>query len=309
MPTESSDTSDPFESFFDGPPRRYLYDAIALALREDGPDLTSNAVFSAEETLDAEIIAKQDLVVAGLPLIPIILQEALPEKESVACTWEYHARDGDKVVSGTRLVTIHGGARRILKAERIILNFLCHLSGVATLTAEYVAMLEGTGITLLDTRKTLPGLRYPEKYAVLMGGAKNHRKNLAEVLMLKDNHNDMAGSITRAVNKLREAYAPCPPIEVECRNEAEVREAVACDVDWIMFDNMTPAQITKVLPLVPKHIATEVSGGVSRENIGPLAEAGRAGLTYISVGRLTHSAPVADCSMRIAKRNCHAPQS
>ena len=302
MPTDPSDPSDPFETFFDGPARRYLFDAIALALREDGPDLTSNAVFSPEETLDAEIIAKDNLVVAGLPLIPIILQEALSEKESAVCSWEYHVRDGQKVPAGTLLATIHGGARRILKAERIILNFLCHLSGVATLTSSYVAMLEGTGITLLDTRKTLPGMRYPEKYAVLMGGAKNHRKNLTEVLMLKDNHNDMAGSITRAVGKLREAYSPCPPIEVECRNEAEVREAVACDVDWIMFDNMTPAQITEVLALVPKHIATEVSGGVSQENIGALAAAGKAGLTYISVGRLTHSAPVADCSMRIVKR-------
>ena len=302
MPTESSDPADPFESFFDGPPRRYLFDAIALAFREDGPDLTSTAVFPAEETLDAEIIAKDTLVIAGLPLIPIILQEALSEKESAACTWECHAKDGDKVAAGTLLATIHGGARRILKAERVILNFLCHLSGVATLTSKYVGMLAGTGITLLDTRKTLPGLRYPEKYAVLMGGAKNHRKNLAEVLMLKDNHNDMAGSITLAVGKLREAYSPCPPIEVECRNEAEVREAVACNVDWIMFDNMTPAQVAEALALVPKHIATEVSGGVSQENIGNLAAAGKAGLTYISVGRLTHSAPYADCSMRIAKR-------
>lgn len=303
MPTESSDLADSFESFFDGPARRHLFDAIALALREDGPDLTSNAVFSPEETLDAEIVAKAGLVVAGLPLLPIILQEALPGKESAACTWECHVSDGDRVTAGTLLATVHGGARRIMKAERIILNFLCHLSGIATLTSQYVDMLAGTGITLLDTRKTLPGLRYPEKYAVLMGGAKNHRKNLAEVLMLKDNHNDMAGSITRAVDKLRAAYSPCPPIEVECRNEAEVREAVACNVDWIMFDNMTPAEIANALSLVPRHIATEVSGGVSRENIGELAAAGKAGLTYISVGRLTHSAPYADCSMRIAKRN------
>ncbi len=301
MSTETCDPADSFEVFFDGPARRYLYDAIAVALREDGPDLTSNAVFSPEETLDAEIVAKADLVVAGLPLIPIILQESLPEKHSATCTWQAHARDGDRVRAGTLLATIHGGARRILKAERIILNFICHLSGIATLTAQYVDMLAGTGITLLDTRKTLPGLRYPEKYAVLMGGARNHRKNLAEVLMLKDNHNDMAGSITRAVAKLREAYSPCPPIEVECRNETEVREAVACNVDWIMFDNMTPAEVTAALALVPKHIATEVSGGVSKENIGELAAAGRAGLTYISVGRLTHSAPYADCSMRIAK--------
>lgn len=293
---------DPFERFFDDHDvRRRLYDAIALALEEDGPDLTSNAVFGPEEILKAEIVAKDDLVLAGLPLISIILQESLPENESLTCTCELFAKDGDRVKKGDVLALVCGGARRILKAERIILNFLCHLSGVATLTSQYVDALAGTGVTLLDTRKTLPGLRYPEKYAVLMGGAKNHRKNLAEVLMLKDNHNDMAGSITRAVAKLREAYSPCPPIEVECRNEAEVREAVACNVDWIMLDNMTPEQVTEVLPLVPGHIATEVSGGVSLENIAGLAEAGKAGLRYISVGRLTHSAPAADCSMRIIK--------
>ena len=293
---------DSFAAFFDGSAQRHLYDAIALALREDGPDMTSNAVFGPEEILHAEIVAKSDTVLAGLPLIPIILQESLPEDESLPCTHEFFAKDGDSVIAGTVLAHIHGGARRILKAERIILNFLCHLSGIATLTRQYVDMLQGTGITLLDTRKTMPGLRYPEKYAVLMGGAKNHRKNMAEVLMLKDNHNDMAGSITNAVTKLRAAYAPCPPVEVECRNEAEVREAVACNVDWIMFDNMTIEEITAALPLVPKHIATEISGGVSLENIDVYAAAGKAGLTYISVGRLTHSAPSSDCSMRIIKK-------
>lgn len=301
MPTDPTDPSSSFEAFFDGHARRCLYDAIAMALQEDGPDLTSSAVFAPEEVLSAEIAAKDDMVLAGLPLIPIILQESLSEKESAACSCEIFIRDGQKARAGTVLAAIRGGARRMLKAERIILNFLCHLSGVATLTAKYVDALSGTGITLLDTRKTLPGLRYPEKYAVLMGGAKNHRKNLAEVLMLKDNHIDMAGSITRAVEKLRAAYSPCPLIEVECRNEAEVREAVACGVDWIMFDNMTPRQVADVLPLVPKHIMTEVSGGVSLGNIPDLAVAGKAGLTYISVGRLTHSAPAADCSMRIRR--------
>lgn len=294
-------TTDLFENFFDGNPRRYLFDAISLALREDGTDLTSSAVFAPEETLAAHIFAKADIVLAGLPLIPIILQESLPEKESALCSYEWFVNDGDRVKAGTVLCAIKGGARRILKAERIILNFLCHLSGVATLTATYAEALKGSGITLLDTRKTMPGMRYPEKYAVLMGGGKNHRNNLAEILMLKDNHNDMAGSITNAVAKLRQAYEDCPPIEVECRNEAEVREAVACNVDWIMFDNMTPAQITQALALVPDHIITEVSGGVSLENIHDFVEAGKAGLTYISVGRLTHSAPFANCSMRIAK--------
>lgn len=303
MQTDPADQSgsDPFEAFFESEARRYLYDIIALALREDGPDLTSGAVFGPEDLLSAEIVAKDDLVLAGLPLIPIILQESLPERESASCTYEYFAQDGDRVKNGAVFAAIRGGARRILKSERIILNFICRLSGIATLTARYAAMLKETGITLLDTRKTLPGMRYPEKYAVLMGGAKNHRKNLAEMLMLKDNHIDAAGSITNAVGKLRAACSPCPPIEAECRNEAEVREAVACGVDWIMLDNMTPDAIARALALVPKNIKTEISGGVSLDNINALASAGAAGLTYISVGRITHSAPAADCSMRIAK--------
>ncbi len=300
-PSYNTMPDDSFENFFDGEARRHLYAALTLALHEDGQDLTSSAVFNAAQTLSAHIVAKADAVVAGLPLVPIILAEALPEKESALCSCEFLAADGDRVVSGTTLVRMAGGARRILKAERVILNFLCHLSGIATLTARYVDALAGTGITLLDTRKTLPGLRYPEKYAVLMGGAKNHRRNLTELLMLKDNHIDMAGSITRAVAALRAAYAPCPPIEVECRTMDEVREAVACDVNWIMFDNMSPGQIQEALTLVPRRIATEISGGVDLDNIGRYAEAGRAGLTYISVGRLTHSAPFADCSMRITK--------
>ncbi len=292
---------DSFENFFDGESRRHLYDAITLALSEDGIDLTSNAVFNASQTLSAHIVAKGDAVVAGLPLIPIILAEALPETESAPCTCEIFAADGDKICAGTTLARLSGGARRILKAERVILNFLCHLSGIATLTARYIDALAGTGITLLDTRKTLPGLRYPAKYAVRMGGAKNHRRNLSEVLMLKDNHIDMAGSITRAVAALRAAHSPCPPIEVECRNLSEVREAVACDVDWIMFDNMTPEQVKEALALVPRRIFTEISGGVSLDNIRSFSEAGAAGLTYISVGRLTHSAPFADYSMRISR--------
>lgn len=296
-----SDPEDPFQEFFEGPARRHLFDAITLALCEDGTDYTSNAVFSPGDTLNAEIVAKQDMIPAGLPLIPIILQEALPETESLACECRFFARDGERVADGTVLAAVTGGARRILKAEGVILNFLSHMSGVATMTARYVDAISGAGVTLLDTRKTMPGMRYPEKYAVLMGGARNHRKNLTEILMLKSNHIDMAGSITGAVGKLREAHSPCPPIEVECRNETEVREAVACGADWIMFDNMTPGQIASALPLVPDTVTTVAAGGITLETIGLYAEAGKNRLTHISVGRLTHSAPAADCGMRIAR--------
>lgn len=290
-----------FDFFFDGEARRHLFGAITQALAEDGEDKTSDAVFGPEDALSACIVAKSDAVLAGLPLIPIILDETLPEKLSLPCETEIPFSDGERVQKGEVLARIRGGARRILKAERVILNFICHLSGIATLTARYVQELEGTGVTLLDTRKTLPGLRYPEKYAVLMGGAQNHRKNLEEMLMLKDNHIDRAGSITAAVEKLRETYAPCPPIEAECRNPAEVREAVALKVDRLMLDNMGPGELREALPLIPADIETEISGGVSLESIRSLALASGTRPTFISVGRLTHSAAYADFSMRIEK--------
>ena len=294
---------DTFEKIFDGEARRHLYDCITLALREDGPDLTSSAVFSPADTLVAHIRAKSDSILAGLPLLPIVLQEALPEKESLACVFECFKQDGDTIRAGDVIASIRGGARRILKAERVILNFICHLSGIATLTAKYVKELEGSGITLLDTRKTQPGVRYPAKYAVLMGGGRNHRRDLAEMLMLKDNHIDAAGSITRAVALLRDAYSPCPPIEVETRNMDEVREAIACGVDRIMLDNMNMDEMHAALLLVPESIETEISGGVTLESIHELARAGGKAPTFISVGRLTHSAPSADFSMRITKEN------
>ena len=190
------------------------------------------------------------------------------------------------------------------RAERVILNVVSHLCGIATLTRRYVQALEGTGVRLLDTRKTMPGLRYPDKYAVLCGGGHNHRRNLAEMLMLKDNHIDAAGSITGAVQALRARYNPCPPIEVECRNCDEVREAVACKVERIMLDNMSPDRLPEALELVPSSIETEVSGGVSLDTIRDYAMASpRRKPDFISVGRITHSAVTADLSMRIAKES------
>ena len=205
---------------------------------------------------------------------------------------------------GTVAVTLEGGARLLLRAERVILNFICHLSGIANLVKRYVDALDGTGVRLLDTSKTLPGLRYPEKYAVLVGGGCNHRKNLGEMLMLKDNHIDAAGGIAPAVAMLRGAYDPVPPIEVECRTEDEVRQAVECGVTRIMLDNMLdnggPGVMQQALSLVPESIEVEISGGVTLENIRMIAQTGASRKAdFISVGRLTHSAPAADFSMRI----------
>lgn len=282
-----------FEDFFQTEARMFMLATLRIALSEDGPDLTSQGLFEPTDMARAQIIAKEDTVVAGMPLIPLILEFGDQNKK---CEVYINVDDGDRVSEGALLAVMDGPAALILKAERVILNYISHLSGIATLTSKYVKALEGTKTTLLDTRKTLPGLRYPEKYAVLMGGAKNHRLNLVEMLMLKDNHIDRAGSITKAVEKLREKYEECPPIEVECRNQKEVLEAVETKVERIMLDNMTTEEAIDAIKLIPDSIETEISGNVTLENITELAKAGP---DYISVGRITHSAKSSDISMRI----------
>lgn len=290
-----------FDNFFSGGAGLHLMRAIRDSLTEDGPDLTSNAVFSANHALHAIIVAKEDTLLAGLPIIPLVLEESA-HLEPGDWSYTYHATEGAFLPAGTTVASLHGSARILLRAERIILNFICHLSGIANLTRAYVKALEGTDVRLLDTRKTLPGLRYPEKYAVLVGGGVNHRKNLSELLMLKDNHIDAAGGISQAVAALRKAYAPVPPIEVECRTLEEVAEAVACDVSRIMLDNMSAEKMREALNMTPASIEVEISGGVTLENIGKLARSGAdRKADFISVGRLSHSAPAADFSMRISR--------
>ncbi len=287
-----------FADFFSGARRARLLRTLDLALEEDGEDLTSLGVFAPEDGMNAVIVAKSDAVVAGLPLIPLIMERC----EHGAWTLHPGAAEGEYVKNGREIAQLGGSARGLLKAERIILNFLTHLSGIATLTRRYAQELEGTGTRLLDTRKTLPGLRGAEKYAVLAGGGRNHRMDLAEMLMLKDNHIDAAGSIARAVDMLRTRYgAACPPIEVECRNVDELARALACGVERVMLDNMDEAGLAEALPLIPPQVEAEVSGGVTLENIRRLALASPRRPDYISVGRITHSAPAADFSMRIRR--------
>ncbi|MFK4764951.1 carboxylating nicotinate-nucleotide diphosphorylase [Desulfobaculum sp. SPO524] len=282
-----------FDAFFQGHARTYLDRAISLALEEDGPDLTSKAVFTGNERAHSVIIAKEPTICAGLPLIPIVLS-ALEHETSHDVT--HFFADGDSVAPGTTVAEFTCAPAVAFKAERVILNFICHLSGIANLTRRYADALSGTRTILLDTRKTLPGLRYPEKYAVLLGGGKNHRMDLAEMLMLKDNHIDQAGGISPAVDALRKTYSPCPPIEVECRTLDDVTEAANLGVDRIMLDNMAPDTLREALERIPSGIESEVSGGV---NLSTIADIGRIGPDYVSVGRLTHSAPAADFSMRV----------
>lgn len=294
-----------FHDFFQGKAYDYLIESVDLALKEDAADLTSEGLFSAEDILVAEIYAKEPTLVAGLPMANIVLDRlaiALEEegKEFPPYTVDNLVREGSTVLRGGIVARMVGGAAFLLKAERVILNYITHLSGIANLTYRYVEVMGPTRTKLLDTRKTIPGLRYPEKYAVQIGGGLNHRIDLSEMLMLKDNHIDQAGSITKAVETLRETYGDaCPPIEVECRNQTEVTEAVMCKADRIMLDNMDVGSINRALKIIPPEIESEISGGVSYENIAELA---RCGADFISVGRLTHSAPTADFSMRIGRK-------
>ena len=273
----------PWATFFSGRGEVFLRRSVELALEEDGPDLTAEGLFSPTDPMRAVIRAKEDTLVAGLP----IMAEVFAAMRADTVRYTLLAEEGQRVPAMTEVAVMEGPAVVLLKAERVILNYVTHLSGIANLTARYVRELEGTGVRLLDTRKTTPCLRWPEKW------------DLTEMLMLKDNHIDAAGSIERAVQKLRAAYTPCPPIEVECRTLDHVREAVAARADRIMMDNMRPPLLGEALALVPAHIETEVSGGVTLENIGELARCSRRAPDFISVGRLTHSAVAADFSMTL----------
>ncbi len=279
-----------FEDFFQAEARMFLLATIRIALAEDGSDLTSQALFTENDMTQAMIVAKQDTIVAGLPIIPMVL-----EFGGESCQSHLNVDDGDRVSPGTMVAALQGPTQQLLKAERIIMNFLCHLSGIANTTAQYVEALKGTETKLLDTRKTLPGLRFPEKYAVLAGGGNNHRLTLSDMLMLKDNHIDRAGSISQAVDALLRTHTPCPPIEVECRTLEEVEEASQCDIKRIMLDNMDAETMKTALGIIPQKIETEISGNVTLENIREIAELGP---NFISVGKLTHSAPSSDFSMQ-----------
>lgn len=280
-----------FSNFFQKKALLCLHEIIDLAFDEDGEDLTSNAVFPLESLANACVIAKEDFIVAGLPIIKEILKRTSGESKIV-----FHTNEGSQVQTGSKLISIHGHTRKILKSERIILNMLSKLSGIASQTDKFCKQLSGSKVRLLDTRKTTPGLRYPEKYAVLVGGAENHRLNLQEMLMLKDNHIDHCGSITKAVNLLRKAYSPCPAIEVECRTINDVQEAVQAKVQRIMLDNMSHDEMQAALEFIPQSIESEISGRITLDNLKQTAELNP---DFISSGALTHSARSVDISMTI----------
>lgn len=280
--------------FFTPEASQLLQQSISLALEEDGPELTSKCIFNKDKVLTGIIRAKEKTIVTGLPLVALVLKQWGAPFTSAALVSE-----GSTVEAMTNVAEIVTTAEALLKTERVILNYITHLSGISNLTAQYVKELDGTGVKLLDTRKTLPGLRWVEKYAVQAGGGYNHRMNLTEMLMLKDNHIDAAGSIGKACEQLRQCYNPCPPIEVECRTLDDVRQALDAKADRIMLDNMSGQILHDALLLIPSTVEAEISGGVTLDNIRQLAVSSPRRPDFISVGRLTHSAKAADFSMTI----------
>ncbi|MBN1180392.1 MAG: quinolinate synthase NadA [Anaerolineae bacterium] len=267
---------------------------IDLALAEDiGPgDATSQAVLPPDLTLHGRVVAKAHGVVAGLPIAEAVFQRVDPALRFTPYVW-----DGDEVDPGTLIAEVTGPARSMLAAERTALNVLQHLSGIATLTRAFVDAVEGTGAAVLDTRKTHPGYRILEKYAVRMGGGQNHRMSLYDMMMIKDNHVDAAGSIAAAVERARAAH-PTLPIEVEVRTLDELRQALPLTLDRILLDNMDLDQMRAAVALAAGRTPLEASGGVTLERVAAIAATG---VDFVSVGALTHSAPALDISMKIAE--------
>lgn len=265
---------------------------ILQALREDisSEDVTTNAVMPESVPGQVELICKEDGIVAGLAVFARVFTLLDPATET-----EFFCQDGDVVKKGQKMGLVRGDIRVLLSGERTALNYLQRMSGIATYTRQVAELLEGTGIQLLDTRKTTPNNRIFEKYAVRVGGGGNHRYNLSDGVLLKDNHIGAAGSVRRAVEMAR-AYAPfVRKIEVEVENLDMLKEALEAGADIIMLDNMSPAEMKEAVRLTSGRAETECSGNITRENISNIAEIG---VDYVSSGALTHSAPILDISMK-----------
>ena len=265
---------------------------IRMALQEDitSEDVSTNAVMPTATKGTVDLIAKEDGVVAGLEIYARVFT-ILGEKT----VFDLHCKDGDEVKKGELMATVTGDIRVLLSGERVALNYLQRMSGIATYTRQVAKLLEGSNVTLLDTRKTTPNCRVFEKYAVRVGGGHNHRYNLSDGVLLKDNHIGAAGSVAKAV-KMAKAYAPfVRKIEIEVETLDQVKEAVEAGADIIMLDNMTPEVMKQAVELIDGRAQTECSGNITKENIQKIREIG---VDFVSSGALTHSAPILDISMK-----------
>ena len=264
---------------------------IELALTEDlcCGDLTSDTLFGSDQRCTGVILAKEPLVVAGFPVVQRVFERVSPQ-----CEVSQEIEDGNEVGSSTILGRVQGPVQSVLRAERTALNFVRHLSGVATTVARYVRTAGEGGPRIVDTRKTTPGFRELEKYAVRMGGGHNHRFNLGSSVMIKDNHIAAVGSIAEAVRRCRERVPHTATIEVEVCNLEMVDEAIAAGADIVMLDNMSNDEMAQAVKRCNGRALTEASGGITDERLGALRQVG---VDIVSSGALTHSAPAADISL------------
>ena len=265
---------------------------IRLALQEDitSEDVSTNAVMPTAQQGTVDLIAKEDGIMAGLDVYARVFTLLDP-----ATVVTFQVKDGDRVKPGDLIGTVTGDIRVLLSGERVALNYLQRMSGIATYTRQVADLLEGSGVTLLDTRKTTPNCRIFEKYAVRVGGGCNHRYNLSDGVLLKDNHIGAAGSIKNAT-QMAKAYAPfVRKIEIEVETLEQVKEAVDAGADIIMLDNMTPDTMRQAVELIDGRAQTECSGNITKENIARIREIG---VDFVSSGALTHSAPILDISMK-----------
>lgn len=274
---------------FDDPRVARLLD---LALGEDlgAGDRTSEALVPAAARARGRLLAKQDLVVAGVPL----MERVFGRIDAVRVT--VHVGEGTRVAAGTVVAEVEGSARTLLAGERLVLNLLQHLAGIATLTRACVDRVAGTRLVVRDTRKTLPGLRVLAKYAVRCGGGTNHRMGLDDAILVKDNHLALAGGDVAAAVRAARAAFPGLPLEVECRTLAEVAAAVAAAPDLILLDNMTPEGLREAVRVVAGRVRLEASGGITLDDLPAVAATG---VDYVAMGQLTHSAPAADLSLKL----------
>lgn len=273
----------------------YVDDLIKSALKEDINyiDITTDNLIPQEQEGEAKFLAKAEGVLCGIDVAIRVFTLIQPDFQ-----YEIFINDGEYVKKGDIIATVKGKTRTILKGERTALNLLQHMSGIATMTNRIVKIIEGTNASIADTRKTLPGLRPIQKYAVTVGGGKNHRYNLSDAAMLKDNHIDAGGGITGAVKKLRSKLGHMTKVELEVRNLDELKEALSVDVDVIMLDNMDNETMKKAVEITNGKALLEASGGITEETIRGVAETG---VDIISIGALTHSVKAFDISLKIVK--------
>ena len=273
-----------------------LHDFLRRVLAEDlgtGGDVTSTATIAADAHFTADMASRQPIVVAGMDVAAAFFR-ALDPKVHI----DFLAKDGDRVDAGSALMRLEGNARAMLSAERSALNTLQHLSGIATLTRQYVDLIDGTGAILLDTRKTIPGLRVLDKYAARMGGAENHRMRLDDGLLIKDNHVAVAGGVAQAVRAAKAANSGLK-VQVEVDRIDQIEPALHAGADRLLLDNMPPLVLREAVALVAGRVPLEASGGVNLDTIRGIAETG---VNYISVGRITQSAPAVDIGLDYSLR-------